>query len=365
MKEEVKKMDVKRLETGSEKENGGKSMLAAVIERPGSIRLAEVEPPPLEPGEVLIKVEYCGICGSDLHVLRGAHPTARFPVTPGHEFVGRIHDVRGANPSGLKVGDLAVAQPFFSCGVCPPCAMGRDNVCENLRFMGAHVNGAFAQFVKAPTRKTYRIPEETDRRLAALAEPVAVAVHDVRRSGLRVGETALVVGGGAIGLLVAIVARHSGAARVVISEPSPYRRGAASDLGFETVDPAGDGFDAHVRELSGGGGFNVVFEASGVRPGIAAAVRHAAIAGKVMIIGMTSEPYPVDLSAVFAKELTLEGVRIHAQYNFIGAVELLKTRVLDEQFARLVTNVFPLAELEEAFAFAQSKADFLKVLVEM
>lgn len=342
-----------------------RTMRAAVIEKQNTLRLKTVDMPRLEPGEALIKVDYCSICGSDIHILHGQHPTARFPVIPGHEFVGELVDVRGAGEEMFAKGDTVLAQPFFSCGNCEPCAQGRDNVCRSLRFMGAHTDGAFAQYVKVATRKMYTIPASLDKKLAALAEPVAVAVHDVRRSGLRVGETALVIGGGAIGQLIAIVARQAGAGKVVISEPNAYRRSVAETLGFETVNPMLDDFDARLMDISGGLGFNIVFEASGSRPAVAAATRHAKITGKIMIIGMTKEPYPVDLSAVFAKELILEGVRIHAQYNFIGAVELLKNGSLNREFSALATDVFPFEQVEDAFAFAQSGGDFMKVLVKM
>ncbi|MCD8352010.1 MAG: alcohol dehydrogenase catalytic domain-containing protein [Planctomycetaceae bacterium] len=341
-----------------------RTMRAAVIEGKNSLSLKTVPMPELRPDEALLRVKYCGICGSDLHVLHGAHPTAKFPVIPGHEFVGELVALNGGDTS-LRPGDMVVSQPFFSCGNCQPCAKGRDNVCRSLRFMGAHVNGGFAEYVAVPIRKTYALPTGFDLQLAALVEPIAVAVHDVRRSGIQVGETALVIGGGAIGQLLAIVARHSGASKVVISEPNAYRRGVAERLGFQTVDPTSDGFDKALMEASDSLGFDVVFEASGSRPGVTASTKYAKITGKVMVIGMTKEPYPVDLSAVFAKELVLEGVRIHAQYNFIGAIELLKNEALRSQFLPLMTDVFPMEEIEDAFAFAQSAGDFMKVIVKM
>ncbi len=342
-----------------------RTMRAAVIREANLLELAEVPVPKLKPGEALVRVKYCGICGSDLHVLHGQHPTARFPVVPGHEFVGEIVATHGEGRDVPAKGETVVAQPFFSCGHCQPCAKGRDNVCRNLCFIGAHTDGAFAQYVKVALRKTYRLPDSVDPRLAALAEPLAVAVHDVRRSRLQVGETALVIGGGAIGLLIAIVARRAGAGRVVVSEPSAWRRKFAESLGFTAVDPLSQDFDARLGAAGEGLGFDTVFEASGSRPGVAACTRYAKISGRIMIIGMTREPYPVDLSAVFAKELVLEGVRIHAQYHFIGALELLKSGVLDAELSPLISEVFPFEKVTDAFAMAESGGDFLKILVKM
>lgn len=321
--------------------------------------------PELEDGEALIKLRYCGICGSDLHVLHGQHPTARFPRIPGHEFVGELVAVKGKGAELFELGDMVVAQPFYSCGNCEPCAKGHDNVCQQLQFMGAHCEGAFAEYVKVLTRKMYKIPTDMDLKLAALTEPVAVAVHDVRRSGLQVGETALVIGGGPIGILIALVARHAGARRVVISEISGYRRSFATGLGFDVVNPLDEDFDGQMMALTDGKGFHVTYEVSGSRPGIATATRHTAIGGMIMVIGMTKEPYPVDLSEMFAKELRMQGVRIHAQDSFIGAVELLKSGALNEAFSSLISKVYPLAQVEQAFDFSDVPGDYFKVLVEM
>lgn len=340
-------------------------MKAAVIDQKNSIHLKEVEKPILKDGEALIKVKYCGICGSDIHVLRGEHPTAQFPVIPGHEFVGELVEINGSGSERYEIGDYVVAQPFFSCGNCEPCAKGQDNVCADLKFMGAHTDGGFAEYVKVATRKMYKIPKDMDLQLAALTEPVSVAVHDVRRSGLKVGESALIIGGGPIGMLIAMVARHAGAKKVVISEISEYRRKIAEELGFVAVNPLDADFDEQIADLTQAKGFDVCFEVSGSKPGIKTAVEKAKITGTVMIVGMTSEPHPVDLSAVFAKELTIKGVRIHSQYNFIGAVELLKEGTINDQFASMISKVYALEDLEEAFAFAQVPGDYFKILIEM
>ncbi len=340
-------------------------MKAGVIASKNSLHLKTVPIPVLQDGEALIRVRYCGICGSDIHVLRGEHPTAQFPVIPGHEFVGELVEAKGPGASRLTPGDMVVAQPFFSCGNCEPCAQGHDNVCRDLHFMGAHCDGAFAEYVKVLTRKVYTIPKEMDLRLAALTEPVAVAMHDVRRSGLQAGQTALVIGGGPIGMLIAMVARHAGARRVVISEISEFRRAFAEKLRFETVNPLDADFDAQLQAKTEGKGFDVCFEVSGSKPGIAAAVQYCTIGGMVMVIGMTKEPYPVNLSAMFAKELRMQGVRSHAQYNFIGAVELLKSGALNDAFATMISAEYPLEQIVEAFDRAQVPGDYFKLLVRM
>jgi 2-desacetyl-2-hydroxyethyl bacteriochlorophyllide A dehydrogenase len=338
-------------------------MQAAVIEGAQTIRLQEWKTPSISEGEALIRVKYCGICGSDIHVLHGKHPTATFPVVPGHEFVGELLDFKGT--SSLERGNLVAAQPVFSCGNCEPCAKGQDNVCQSLKVLGCHTDGGFAEYVKVPLRKVYALPDDIDLELAALIEPLAVAVHDVRRSGLKVGNSALIIGGGPIGLLIAIVARHAGADNVIISEISPYRSQAAEEMGFAAINPQAENFNEELMQKTEGKGFDVAFEVSGSKPGITAAIDYAKITGTVMVVGMTSEPYPVNLSKIFQKELTLQGVRVHSQINYIGAIDLLKSGVLDKQLRKLVSAVYPLKDVEKAFTFAQSGGDFFKILVSM
>lgn len=338
-------------------------MRAAVVEKANKLRLQDIEIPELQEGEALIKVRYTGICGTDVHVLHGKLPTAKFPIVIGHEFVGEVVKVKGKGTDKFKPGDLVVAQPFYSCGQCEACARGKDNICKELSFMGTSRNGTFADYTKVLTRKMYKVPKQLDPELAALTEPIAVAIHDVRESGLRVADRVLVIGGGPIGLLIAIIARHGGASMVVISEVSKYRREVAKKLGFITIDPLKSDFDKTLKDMTDQNGFHVVFEASGVKPGILTAVEHAAIAGSVMVVGIPPEAYPVELYKVFAKELHLKGVRIHSQINFMGAIELLKSGVLNDQFRSLITKCFFLDQIEQAFDYVGAGGDFFKILI--
>jgi 2-desacetyl-2-hydroxyethyl bacteriochlorophyllide A dehydrogenase len=335
-------------------------MKAAVITEKDKVVYQDAEKPVLNEGEALIHVKYCGVCGSDVHIWKGEHATAKFPVIPGHEFVGTLEDFKGEADSDIKIGSVVVAQPFFSCGHCEPCSKGEDNVCKHLKFLGAHANGGFAEYVKVPLRKVFSLPDTADLQLAALAEPLAVAVHDVHRSGLKAGESVLIIGGGTIGMMIAIVARLAGARRIVISEVAESRRKKAEEMGFQTIDPVGDG---DFNRFTGGDGFDVVFEVSGSRPGVATAIQQVTIYGMIVFVGMTREPYPVDLREVFAKEIRMAGVRIHNQYSFMTAVEILKSGKLDEDLRQLISAVYPLEDIEEVFTKASRPGDFFKLLV--
>ncbi|MCL2865757.1 MAG: alcohol dehydrogenase catalytic domain-containing protein [Lachnospiraceae bacterium] len=340
-------------------------MKAAVIEKAKEIRLMDVPLPVLEDGETLIRVKFCGVCGSDIHIQQGHHPTAKFPVIPGHEFVGEFVEAKGKGADRFQKGDLVVAQPYYSCGYCEACAKGHDNVCTSLQFMGAHRNGGFAEYVKVLTRKTYALPKGLDPQLASLIEPLAVAVHDVRRSGLQVGETALVVGGGPIGILIALVARDAGARKVVIFETNDFRRKFARELGFEAINPLADDFEKQILPAAKKGGYHVSYEVSGTQAGINAAIKYTKTTGTVMVIGIMKDLCPINLSDIFAKELRLEGVRIHEQYHYVGAIELMRTGKLDKELHALISKRYTLNEIEEAFAFSMVPGDYFKVLVEI
>lgn len=340
-------------------------MKAAVIRSVGNLELCEVEKPVIGEGEALIRVEYIGICGTDVHVLNGHHATAVYPLIPGHEFVGKLDEIKGEGAERFQPGDTVVAQELITCGSCDACAKGEDNVCRNLKIIGVHADGGFAQYVKVKTRKMYRVPDGVDLRLAALTEPLAVAVHDVRRSGLQVGETALVVGGGPIGMLIAIVARAAGARKVVISEVNDFRRNFAAEMGFGVVNPLDPDADAQLRKLSENRGFDASFEAAGVESAITACVEHTKNTGTVVVIAIAPKAYPVSTSKIFAKELTLRGVRIHSQYNFMGAIDLLGSGMINDSLRKLISKVYSLDDIVAAFDCAQNGKDCFKVLVKV
>lgn len=340
-------------------------MKGAIIRKVNKISVEELPDPKLEREEALIKVKYAGICGTDIHLYHGKHPTAKYPLIPGHEFVGELVEINTDKESDLKIGDCVLAQPIKSCGVCDPCLEGRDNVCSKLNILGVHDSGCFAQYIKVPVRKIYKLPSGFDMRLAALTEPLAVAVHDVRRSNLKVGQSVLVIGGGPIGLLIAMVARLNGASKIIISEVNEYRIKFAEDLGFTVINPTKGNFLQNLLKLVNGKGFDIVYEVSGTRPGAELMTQAAKIGGTIVIVGMASDKYPVDIGAIFAKELEIKGVRIHTQINFAAAVEILKDGVINDMLRKLITHEFPLDQAEEAIRFSFEDQKHFKVLIKI
>ncbi|MBS7577901.1 MULTISPECIES: alcohol dehydrogenase catalytic domain-containing protein [unclassified Enterococcus] len=338
-------------------------MKSALFIEPNNVQFTQQEMPVLESNEALIKVKYAGICGSDIHVYQGHHATATYPRIPGHEFVGELIDFQGKMKNGIEIGDAVVAQPFFSCGNCPSCITGYDNVCEELKILGIHVEGTFAEYVKVPIKKLYKVRKDMDMRLAAMAEPLAVAVHDVMTAKLEIGDKVLVSGGGPIGMLIAVVAKHAGA-EVTISEVSDYRLNYAKNMGFNIVNPIKDSLKEYAKTINDGTGFDTVFETSGVASSILASTAAVKIRGKVIIIGIAKENCPFSTNDVYSKELQILGVRVHSQYAFARAVSLLDAGVLDEDLYQILDDkIYPLEEVEAALKYCIEDINHFKTLI--
>jgi len=339
-------------------------MKAAYYKEKEEIDLVEMPIPELKKGEALIKVKYASICGSDLHVYHGKHPTATFPIVPGHEFVGELVGIHDNDSTKIELGEMVVAQPFSSCGICEACITGNDNVCKDLKLLGIHRDGCFAEYVVVSAKKMYRIPKNVDPKLASLVEPLAVAVHDVRQSNLKVGQRALIMGGGPIGLFIAMVAQLAGA-QVYISEINQFRCDFAREMGYKTINPMDQDFDQQIAEITDGKGFDVVFEVSGSKAGIASMTNLAKVSGTVMIVGMAGDLYTVDTMAIFLKQLKIIGVRIHAQEAFAAAVDILVSSELNDQLSKLISKTYSLANIKEAFSYILSNDDYFKIVLEV
>ena len=255
-------------------------MLEARYEGVGAISVGAGHPVEPGPGEVRIDVAYTGICGTDLHIYRG-HMDARVrvPAVLGHEMSGRIARL-GAGVDGWSVGEPVTVMPLDWCGACPACRAGNSHVCQQLTFIGIDAAGAMQQSWVVPERTLIRLPDGLELRSAALVEPTAVAVHDVRRADVAPGEQVLVVGGGPVGVLIALVARHSGA-DVLLAEVDPARRRFALELGLRVIDPVADNLPGLVDEWTGGAGASVALEVSGAAAGVTTAVDSLAVRGRL------------------------------------------------------------------------------------
>jgi (R,R)-butanediol dehydrogenase / meso-butanediol dehydrogenase / diacetyl reductase len=324
---------------------------AAVYTGDRTLTVLETEASPPGPGEVEIDVAFTGICGTDLHIFHGAMDhRVTMPAVLGHEMSGTISAL-GDGVTGWAIGDRVTVMPLDWCGKCPACLAGNSHICHNLNFIGIDSPGSMQNRWNVPARVLVALPPDVTLEAAALAEPTAVAVHDVRRSGLVAGEKALVVGGGPIGLLIAIVAKVRGA-DVLVLELSEERRTLAETLGLQTADPAAVDVAALVDDWTDGAGAAVAFEVSGAVVGLETAIVSLAVRGRLVVVAIHSNPPPVNLFRVFWRELTLIGARVYERADFEEAVRMLASGEVPS--APLITRIDPLADTAAAFELLES-----------
>lgn len=323
--------------------NLGTRMKAVRFHGRGDLRLDEINAPDPKGGEVRVRPQAAGICGTDAHILQGDFPAA-CPVVLGHEVAGVV-DAVAADVKGLAEGDLVTVQPNTYCGVCRYCRMGREHLCPDLRAYGVHMNGGFSEAMVVSARSVYRLPAGIDSRVGCLAEPLACCVHGMDRLAAQSGSTVLVIGAGLIGLMLTRLARLAGAGSIVVSEPQESRRANAVEFGADrAVDPRqGQLLEMVKRD----GGFDVVIDAVGSAATFEQAISAAARGGTILVFGVaamsdTANIRPFD---IYARELTVVGSFINP-YTHERAVDLLPQMGLE----KLHIDAFPLSEFQQAFA---------------
>ena len=333
-------------------------MLQARYEGAGFVGIGSAEVPEPGIGEVRIDVAYTGICGTDLHVYRG-HMDARVqaPSVLGHEMSGRVASV-GAGVAGWAIGDPVTVMPIDWCGDCPACRSGHTHICQRLTFIGIDGPGSMQQSWVVPERTLVRLPDGLDLRSAALVEPTAVAVHDVQRAEVAAGEQVLVVGGGPVGVLIAIVAANAGA-DVLLVEVDPARRSFATDLGLRVADS--DVPDL-VNDWTRGAGARIAFEVSGAAEGVNTAVDSLGVRGRLCLVAIHPSPREVNLHRFFWRELSLVGARLYTRDDFVTATKLIHDGTVPAD--RLITHVEPLASAARAFDALADGTGQMKVLVD-
>jgi 2-desacetyl-2-hydroxyethyl bacteriochlorophyllide A dehydrogenase len=336
-------------------------MLAANYVGDRMMTVEEREPADLRAGEVRIAVAYVGICGTDLHVFHGdMDGRVSKPATIGHEMSGTIVEL-GPEVNGWSVGDLVTVMPLSWDGTCPACRAGNQHICQHLDFIGIDSPGALQQHWNVPASTLVRLPAGVSLRDAALVEPVAVAVHDVRRSELEAGDKAVVIGAGPIGVLIAIVAAAAGA-DVVVAEIDPARRATAEEIGLATLDPSAVDQAAWVEEWTGGAGADVVFEVSGSAAAVEGATDLVKVRGTLVVVAIHPRPRPVNLHRVFWRELRILGARVYQRADFERAADLVADGTIPA--AKLVTGVVPLTDVQAAFEVLEA-GRAMKLLVEL
>lgn len=335
--------------------------MKAVIYR-GARHLGIEEREPVAPGrgEVQISVEYTGICGTDLHIYHGDMDARVGPAAIiGHEMSGRVAAL-GEQVTGATLGQAVTVLPTRWCGRCPACRRGNPQVCHAMNFLGIDSPGAMQSLWNVPAELVLPLPPELPLDHAALVEPVAVAVHDVRRGRVVAGEQVVVVGGGPVGVLIATVAQGRGA-QVLLVEPDTVRRGVAGEVGIEAVDPGTVDVTALVNDRTAGAGADVSFEVSGSARGVTTSVDVLATRGRLVMVAIHPRPREVDLHRFFWRELELLGARLYQRDDMMEAIRLVASGAVP--VGRLISRVASATAVTSAFADLEG-GGVMKVLLD-
>ena len=335
-------------------------MIATYYTGDHTFEINETQALPPGPEEVRIKVAYCGVCGTDMHIFHGMMDhRVQMPITIGHEMSGTI-DALGEKVEGFEIGQKVVVRPLDNRKE-KASDKGLSHICEELKFIGIDSPGAMQQLWNVPAFTLHKLPAETDLKLAALVEPLAVACHDLRLSGLQKGETAVVLGGGPIGMLVAMVAQQHGG-NVIISEINPTRITLAQSMGFPVVNPTLDDVVEFVKAKTDGRLADVVFEVSGVQPAVDLMTEIAGLRAKIVMVAIHGQPKSVNLFKFFWKELQLIGARVYEPEDYEEAIALVNQQQLPLE--QMITAVEPLTNIQTVFEQIDKNPDGMKVLLD-
>lgn len=337
-------------------------MKAAVYEGGQRIVIRDVEKPRIFDNQVLIKVKYCGICGADLFIASGNHPRIKTPTIIGHEFAGEIvaiNQLKG--PKNLQTGDRVAVKPTYSCKECSTCKAGYFHVCKNIGLFGIDQDGGFAEFVKVPIENVIKVSDQVNYEEIAITEPLAVALHSIRRSRFRIGDRVIILGGGPIGLLIGLLLKLAGASLIIISEVNPFRIKIIKEMGLIPVNPLKDDLSSIVKEKTAGDGFDILFEAAGVLATSKQMVEFTKIRGQIVIVGLFEEGADCDFRNLALKEQDIVGVRVYTEDDINKAVKMLETQQINVK--PLITNKLKLEELNKGIEMIGNKDDVFKILI--
>lgn len=326
-------------------------MSAAVFRRPGSVVIEDRDVPSPGPGEVLVRVEACGVCGTDFHIFKGEAP-ARPPVVLGHEYCGEVVAL-GEGVAGLQPGDRVAVDPNIACGRCYHCRLGKVHLCESMEALGVTMDGGFTEYSVVPATQCHVLPAGMPAVQGAFVEPVACCVHGIDLAGIRPGNTVVVLGGGTIGLILLQLAQRSGATTLIVSEPVQKKRELALELGATlAVDPLSADLEEQVRAVAPAGA-DIVIEAVGRPETVEAAVRIAARGGCILLFGVVPEDAKVPVSpfAIYKKELRIQGSYVNP-FTFSRAISLLASGAVKVE--PLVEQVVPVGDLPSVLASGPS-----------
>ncbi|QTP58365.1 zinc-binding alcohol dehydrogenase family protein [Billgrantia antri] len=319
-------------------------MKAFQVNAPLDYTIAEVEVPRAAVGEVLVKVAFAGICGSDMHIIHGDNAFVRFPRITGHEFAGTV-EALGEGAEGIEIGDRVCIDPVISCGKCYPCRIGRPNVCSALQVIGVHRDGGFEEWVNVPVGNVHRLPEGLGLEAGALVEPYSIAANVLERMQPLRGDRLLVYGAGVIGLTILQMARAQGIEDITVVDLIDERLTTARELGATRTWHGKEDIEGAVSELTGGEGIPLIADAACVPALLPQMLRIASPAGRIGLLGFNPTPSDLVQLEVIKKELTLVGSRLNNR-KFPDVLDRMASGRLDP--LALVSHRLPFDEMPGA-----------------
>lgn len=339
-------------------------MLQQVMIEPGKIEFRKIPVPEVGDDQVLVKIMYIGICGSDIHVYHGKHPFTKYPVTQGHEVSGEVVSF-GKNVKGFSVGQRVTIEPQVVCGHCYPCRHGKYNLCENLKVMGFQTTGSASTYFAAPVERVTPIPQTMDFRDGAMIEPLAVAVHAVRRMGDVKDLNVCVIGAGPIGNLVAQVAKVLGAAKVMVTDVSDYRLELAKECGADAAyNTLNVDFGDAMLECFGPDKADVIYDCAGNDTTMGQAIKYARKGSTIILVAVFAGMANVDLAVLNDHELDLNTTMMYRHEDYVKAIELVGEGKIE--LKKLQSRVFPFAQYLDAYRYIDANRErTIKVLIDV
>lgn len=337
-------------------------MKAFAITGPGTIRSVEVPEPIVGPEDVLLKIRYIGLCGTDINTFRGNNVLAQFPRIPGHEISAEIIGKGPGVPGSIRIGETVTVSPYSHCGVCPACRQGRFNTCEYNETLGVQRDGALMERFAVPFTKIAQSALLSLQELT-LVEPLSVGYHAANRAAVTEQDTVLVIGCGAVGLGAVCAAVRKGAVVITADVDDKKLQVARTYGAAHVINTSAEDAEAVIRSLTRGEGVSVVIEAAGNEKTQRLALSAVAFAGRVAMIGYAKGEVTLDTRLIVKKELTVTGSR-NALRVFPQVIAMLEKR--EKPYLELITTVYPFERTPEAFADWNANPDrFSKILIEV
>lgn len=339
-------------------------MLQQVMTAPGKIEFREIETPAPKAGEVLVRIMKIGVCGSDIHVWHGEHPFTSYPVTQGHEVSGEIAAL-GAGVEGLSIGQKVTIQPQVVCGKCYPCRHGKYNLCESLKVMGFQTTGVASEYFAVAAEKVTLLPQEMSFDEGAMIEPLAVAVHAVRKFGDIKGMRVAVLGAGPIGILVAQAAKGMGAESVLITDVSALRLEKARQCGVDyCVNTRETDFGAALVSAFGPDKADVIYDCAGNDVTMGQAIRDARKGSTIILVAVFAGMAKVDLAVLNDHELDLNTTMMYRNEDYIEAIALVRAGKVD--LKPLISKHFAFRDYAEAYRYIdENRETTMKVIIDV